>query len=65
MIYDRSERGRRRGHHGCGCGNITVECAPAPTYCVEPYSETAGVINSNPLDAIQCEPIVTFETVVE
>jgi len=66
MIYDRSERGRR-SRCGCGCGSVTVECAPAPapSYCVEPYGQTAGVVNGNPLEAIQCEPIVTYETVVE
>jgi len=56
MIYDRNERSRRRG----GCGNWTVECAAPAT-----YGQTAGVINSNPLEGYQCEPVVTYETVVE
>lgn len=52
--------GRVRRRSGC-CGNITVECGPTTTWT----APTAAYVNSEPLAGIQCDPVVTYETVVE
>jgi len=58
MDYERCGR-RGRHHHHC---NVTCECNPTNVWANPIQNKT---VTSKSLDGIQCDPVVTYETVVE
>jgi len=68
MDYE-TRYGRNSRKYGHCCGNVTVDCTPSLSCDCgggSYYNNLEGKnITSNNLEGIQCDPIVTYETVVE